>query len=65
VEEALTPREAEIAKLVADGKTNAEIAETLGVSVFTIGNHMVNIFDKLRLRNRVELVNYWTKLQAV
>lgn len=50
----LTPREAETATLVAEGRTNAEIAVELGVSVFTIKNHVSNILMKLHVHSRTE-----------
>jgi DNA-binding CsgD family transcriptional regulator len=51
----LTPREREVAHLVADGKRNEEVAQVLGVSTQTVKSHLKAIFDKLRLRNRVEV----------
>jgi DNA-binding NarL/FixJ family response regulator len=50
----LTPREAEIAALMAEGRTNAEIAATLGVSVFTIKNHVSNVLMKLHVHSHTE-----------
>ncbi len=50
----LTAREAEIAELLAVGKTNAEIAETLVLSVFTVKNHVSSILLKLQVRTRTE-----------
>lgn len=50
----LTPREVETATLVAEGRTNAEIAVELGVSVFTIKNHVSNILMKLHVHSRTE-----------
>ena len=49
----LSPREAEIAAHVAQGKTNAEIAAELFISPGTVKTHLANIGDKLGLRNRV------------
>lgn len=54
----LTPREGEIAGLVAEGRTNAEIAAALGVSVFTIKNHVSNILMKLHVHSRTEAAAY-------
>jgi DNA-binding CsgD family transcriptional regulator len=51
----LTPRERQIAELVATGKTNREIAETLFLSEHTIRNQLVHIFDKLNVSRRAEL----------
>jgi len=54
----LSPREREIAQLLAEGRTNKEIATTLGVSVKTIDAHRANIMRKLSLRSVAELVRY-------
>lgn len=51
----LSPREAEIARLVADGLTNAEIAARLFLSLPTIKTHLARIFDKLGVTSRVQL----------
>jgi len=50
----LTPREAEIARLLALGKTNAEMADELTLSVFTVKNHVSSILMKLQVRTRTE-----------
>ena len=54
----LSPRESEIAKMLAEGRTNAEIAETLHVSVKTVGTHRQNLMKKLGVRNIAELTKY-------
>ena len=54
----LTSREAEIVRHVAAGLRNAEIAERLSISEATVKTHLNNIFDKLELRDRVELALY-------
>jgi DNA-binding NarL/FixJ family response regulator len=54
----LTARESEIAKLVAEGHSSAEIAELLVISVKTVERHRANIYEKLRIRDRVELTRY-------
>lgn len=53
--ELLTPREKQIALLVADGGTNRQVAEDLSVSVRTVDYHVRNVLAKLRLRSRREL----------
>jgi two-component system, NarL family, nitrate/nitrite response regulator NarL len=51
----LTPREREIAALVAHGLPNKEVARRLGVSGATIKNHVHNILQKLNLQRRGEI----------
>lgn len=51
---ALSARESEFLELVADGLTNAQIAERLSVSEHTVKFHLQNIFQKLRVNNRTE-----------
>jgi DNA-binding NarL/FixJ family response regulator len=57
-QEPLTPREQEIVKLVAEGYTNKQIAETLVISEKTVERHRANILEKLGMRDRVELTRY-------
>lgn len=57
-EDPLTPREQEVVKLVAEGYTNKQIAETLVLSEKTVERHRANILDKLGMRDRVELTRY-------
>ncbi len=52
----LTDREEEVLVEVARGLTNAEVAETLHVSLSTAKAHVANLMTKLKARNRVELV---------
>lgn len=54
--EALTDRELEVLDSVAEGLTNAEIAETLHISLSTVKAHIASLMTKLDARNRVELV---------
>ena len=65
----LTPREREIAALVARGKNNRAIAGDLCVSLRTVENHLYSIFSKLAVANRTELAlavyRSATLLQAV
>jgi DNA-binding NarL/FixJ family response regulator len=54
----LTPRELEIVKLVAEGNTTDEIADTLVISRKTVENHRSHILEKLGMRDRVALTRY-------
>ena len=58
LEEALTPREIEVLCFIAQGYTNRQIAEALGISVRTVEGHRANLVDKLGLQSRVELMRY-------
>lgn len=55
---ALTTREQEVVRQVALGFKNAEIAERLFISEVTVKTHINNIFQKLGLRDRVDLVRH-------
>jgi DNA-binding NarL/FixJ family response regulator len=57
----LTKREHEILELVAEGKSNREVGETLFISVKTVETHKTHILEKLGLRNTAELVKYAIK----
>jgi DNA-binding NarL/FixJ family response regulator len=57
----LTPRELEVTKLIAEGLTGDEIAETLIIAKNTVNRHRDNILEKLGMRNRVELTRYAIK----
>ena len=52
----LSPRERGILSLIAEGLSNAEIAERLSLSEKTVRNHVSNLFDKLGV---------WTRAQAI
>lgn len=51
----LTEREMEIARLIAQGHGNARIADTLGISVRTVGTHISHILSKAGVENRTQL----------
>lgn len=50
----LTDREAEVVALVADGRSNAEIARELGLSLKTVQNHVSRILLKMQVRDRTQ-----------
>jgi DNA-binding NarL/FixJ family response regulator len=54
----LTRREREIVRYVALGLRNAEVAQRLGITEVTVKTHLNNVFQKLSLRDRVELALY-------
>ncbi len=53
--DALTVREAEVAALVADGWTNADVARSLGMSEATVKTHLTKVYAKLGVRSRTQL----------
>jgi two-component system response regulator NreC len=54
----LTTREREILQLLAEGKSNKEVANVLNLSLYTIETHRSNIFQKLNLHSTAELILY-------
>lgn len=54
----LTEREREVLTLIAQGRSNQEIADALVISVKTVNRHRENIMAKLNLHSRVDLVRY-------
>jgi DNA-binding CsgD family transcriptional regulator len=52
----LTPREQEIARMVANGRTNQAIAGALDISIWTVSTHLRRIFAKLAVCSRAEMV---------
>jgi DNA-binding NarL/FixJ family response regulator len=52
----LTPRELEVLRLVAAGRSNAQIAHTLSISPRTVTTHLTKIFTKLRVSSRTGAV---------
>ena len=55
---ALSDREREVLKLVAEGRTNKEVADRLNVAEKTVATHRANVMRKLELHNMSELVRY-------
>jgi len=56
--EGLTPREREIVQLLAEGKSNKEVAAVLGISIKTVETHRSTTMRKLRLDSFADLVRY-------
>ena len=54
----LTPREREILQLLAEGKSNKEVATVLGISTKTVEAHRANIMHKLGLHSMSDIVHY-------
>lgn len=52
----VTPRQREILRQIAAGRTSAEIAEELGLSVFTIKNYVERVFSRLGVSTRAGAV---------
>jgi DNA-binding NarL/FixJ family response regulator len=57
----LSPQERRVLALVADGKTNKEIAAALNLSDKTVGNYLSNIFQKLHVTRRAQAAVYFTR----
>jgi non-specific serine/threonine protein kinase len=54
----LTPREREIAALIAQGMTNREIAAELFIGERTVDTHVEHILDKLGMRSRIQVATW-------
>jgi len=52
----LTAREAELIERLLDGSTNQDLADALYISRKTVENHLYNVFQKMQVRNRVQLI---------
>ncbi len=53
----ITEREFSVVELIKSGHTNKEIAAKLDISVNTVNNHVANIFTKMQVRSRIDLLN--------
>lgn len=60
-DEALTPQEMRVLKLVAEGLTNREIAERMGLSPKTVKNYLSNLMSKLGFKRRAQAAAYFVK----
>jgi two-component system response regulator DevR len=57
----LSPQERRVLALVADGKTNKQIAEQLQLSENTVKNYLVNVFEKLQVKRRAQAAIYYVQ----
>ncbi|MBN1273631.1 MAG: helix-turn-helix transcriptional regulator [Candidatus Aminicenantes bacterium] len=57
----ISRREQDILKMILDGKSNKQIEEALFISYHTVKNHVYNLYQKLGVKNRYELVHFITK----
>lgn len=64
-ERAITEREEEILKLVAEGRSSQEIADLLVISVKTVERHRANLLNKLGLKDRLELTRYAIRIGLI
>lgn len=58
----LTSREQQVVALVCQGYTNADIATRLGISIHTVGTHMLNIRGKLDLHSKAKIRTHFSYL---
>jgi DNA-binding NarL/FixJ family response regulator len=61
----LTPRERQVLQLIAEGKTNKEVSQVLGMSVKTVESHRQNLMNKLDIHETAGLVRYAIKIGLV
>lgn len=58
----LTPREIEVTDLLANGASNGEIAQLMGIGIATVKTHVINILNKLGVENRSAVVAFMSRL---
>jgi two-component system, NarL family, response regulator NreC len=61
----LTDREKEVLNLLAEGKSNKEVATLLNVSVYTVDTHRTHLMQKLNLHNTAEIVLYAVRKKII
>jgi DNA-binding NarL/FixJ family response regulator len=61
----LTEREKEVLQLIAEGKSNKEVATILDLSVYTVETHRTNLMQKLNLHNTAEIVLYAVRKKII
>jgi two-component system response regulator NreC len=63
--ELLTDREKEVLQLLAEGKSNKEVASLLGLSVYTVETHRANLMQRLNLHSTAEIVLYAVRKRII
>ena len=61
----LTPREQEVLRLIASGRSNPQIAETMRISIKTVQNHRINLMAKLNTHSLPDLIRTAIKLGLI
>lgn len=61
----LTEREKEVLQLLAEGKSNKEVASLLNLSLYTVETHRAHLMQKLRLHNTAEIVLYAVRKKII
>lgn len=61
----LTARQKDIMKLIIEGKSNKEISELLFIAEHTVKNHIYQLFQKLKIKNRYQLINMFVTNQQI
>ena len=61
----LTEREKEVLQLLAEGKSNKEVATILNISVYTVDSHRLHLMQKLNLHNTAEIVLYAVRKKII
>ncbi|MBW5456108.1 DNA-binding response regulator [Clostridium sporogenes] len=62
--ELLTEREKEVMEILLEGASNKQIGEKLNISLATVKTHMINIYSKLQVSNRVQAVEKYKIIKA-
>lgn len=63
--ERLTVREKEVLQLLAEGKSNKQVATILDISVYTVDTHRMHLMQKLHLHNTAEIVLYAVRKKII
>ncbi len=61
----MTDREKEVLQLLAEGRSNKDVAQLLNLSVYTVETHRTRIMQKLNLHNTAELVLYAVRKKLI